>query len=126
MEDLGRVGRDNLLTLVRTLRAELEQARKERSGSDACAGRLLSEDTEVRRVLGAMPHETTKQAAERLSDDVDEAVETARQKMIIDGCLTCSGGKDYKAMLDNLTSTQARCTELLEENRELRRRLETT
>jgi len=36
------------------------------------------------------------------------------------GCLTCRGGQDYKLMLDNLTSTQARCTELLTEVRAYR------
>lgn len=31
------------------------------------------------------------------------------------------GDREYQAMFDNLTATQARCTELLEENRELKR-----
>lgn len=79
-EDLGRVGRDNLLSLVRHLRAELEQARNER----------------------------------------DHAVDMARRQMVLEGCLTCRGGAEYKAMLANLTQCQERGTELLLENRELR------
>ena len=80
MEDLGRVGRDNLLSLVRHLRAELEQARKER----------------------------------------DHAVDMARRQMVLEGCLTCRGGAEYKAMLANLSATQARCSELLIEVRAYR------
>ena len=79
-EDLGRVGRSNLLTLVRTLRDELEQARVER----------------------------------------DHAVDMARRQMVLEGCLTCSGGAEYKAMLANLKTCQERCTSLLLENLELR------
>ena len=79
-EDLGRVGRDNLLSLVRHLRAELEQARAER----------------------------------------DHAVDMARRQMVLEGCLTCRGGAEYKAMLANLTQCQKRCTELLLEARKLR------
>ena len=36
------------------------------------AGRLLEEDAAVRQALGASPHETTKQAAERLADAADD------------------------------------------------------
>ena len=79
-EDLGRVGRDNLLSLVRHLRAELEQARQAR----------------------------------------DEAVDMARRQLVLKGCLTCRGGAEYKAMLENLTATQTRCSELIQENRGLR------
>ena len=60
-EDLGRVGRDNLLSLVRTLRAELEQARhRARQQRSTWPGGRWS-----RR------------------------------------CLTCRGGREYKAMWRN-------------------------
>jgi len=83
-EDLGRVGRQDLLALCRHLRSELEQARKGR----------------------------------------DEAVELARRQLVIEGCLSCRGGAEYKAMLANLTSVQERSSELLKETRVLRTALE--
>lgn len=49
-----------------------------------------------------------------------DASEAARQRMLIEGCLTCVGARDYRAMLANLTSAQARGTELLTENRAMR------
>ena len=49
-----------------------------------------------------------------------DAVEQARQRLIIEGCLTCRGGQDYRLMSDNLTHCQERCTELLEETRSQR------
>ena len=83
-EDLGRVGRQDLLALCRHLRSELEQARKGR----------------------------------------DEAAELARRQLVIEGCLSCRGGAEYKAMLANLTSVQERSSELLKETRVLRTALE--
>ena len=80
MSDLGRVGRSNLLTLVRQLQSELADARQQR----------------------------------------DHAVDMARRQMVLEGCLTCSGGAEYKEMLANLTATQTRCTELLVEVRAYR------
>jgi len=56
----------------------------------------------------------------RLQRERDHAVDMARRQMVLEGCLTCSGGAEYKAMLANLTRCQERCTELLLENRELR------
>lgn len=50
----------------------------------------------------------------------DEAVSHARVLLVNEGCLTCRGGADYRAMLANLTATQERCTELFLENRRLR------
>jgi hypothetical protein len=44
----------------------------------------------------------------------------ARSALIIEGCLTCVGGAEYKAMLANLTDTQRRCTELVGEVREMK------
>jgi hypothetical protein len=79
VNDLGRVGRSNLLTLVRQLQSELADARQQR----------------------------------------DHAVDMARRQMVLEGCLTCSGGAEYKAMLSNLSDVQTRCTQLLEENRSL-------
>lgn len=42
-------------------------------------------------------------------------------KRVIEGCSVCVGGRDYRALLANLTSTQARCTTLLDELRAYRR-----
>ena len=58
-----------------------------------------------------------------MSAPSDAAVEAARQKLLIDGCLTCHGARDYQQMLANLTDTQARCTELLLETRAQREEL---
>jgi len=44
--------------------------------------------------------------------DLETADDRARTALIIEGCLTCVGGDEYKAMLANLTATQRRCTEL--------------
>ena len=56
----------------------------------------------------------------KLQAERDHAIDMARRQMVLEGCLTCRGGAEYKAMLANLTETQTRCTELLLENRELR------
>ena len=48
----------------------------------------------------------------------------AHSRLVIEGCLTCSGGKEYRAMLDNLGQVQARCSDLLKEARVLRTALE--
>ena len=58
-----------------------------------------------------------------MSAPSDAAVEAARQKLLLDGCLTCHGARDYKQMLANLTEVQARCTELLLETRAQREEL---
>ena len=47
----------------------------ERKAAQATAGRLLSEDTAVRRALNASPHETTLQAAERVAAQAEEPAE---------------------------------------------------
>jgi hypothetical protein len=52
--------------------------------------------------------------------DVETADVRARTALIIEGCLTCVGGAEYKAMLANLTDTQRRCTELITETREMK------
>jgi hypothetical protein len=49
-----------------------------------------------------------------------DAVEEARQHLLLDGCLTCRGARDYKIMLENLTAVQALSTRQLEELRAYR------
>ena len=46
-----------------------------------------------------------------------EAQDRARQQLVLDGCLTCRGGAEYKALFANLTAVQARSTEQIEEIR---------
>lgn len=57
----------------------------------------------------------------RLRLDVESR---AHSRLVIEGCLTCSGGKEYRAMLDNLGQVQARCSDLLKEARVLRTALD--
>ena len=57
----------------------------------------------------------------RLRLDVESR---AHSRLVIEGCLTCSGGREYRAMLDNLGQVQARCSELLAEARVLRTALD--
>jgi hypothetical protein len=54
---------------------------------------------------------------------IAQAEERARQQLIIEGCLTCRGGAEYKEMSANLANVQARCAELLEEGRAQQREL---
>ena len=49
-----------------------------------------------------------------------DAEDAARQRLIIEGCLTCRGGAEYRLMAENLASTQSRCSELLGEARAAR------
>ena len=56
----------------------------------------------------------------QLQAERDHAVDMARRQMVLEGCLTCRGGAEYKAMLANLSSVQARCTDLLVEVRAYR------
>jgi hypothetical protein len=64
---------------IRDLRAaladagtQLQKCVDELAKAYATAGRLLNEDTAVRRALGASPHETTLQAAEIAAESARE------------------------------------------------------
>jgi hypothetical protein len=67
-----------------------------------------------------MPRAVLEAYASDLEAKLKDVESRVRTQRLIEGCATCHGAESYKEMLANLTSVQARCTELLLENRQLR------